>query len=129
MRIISLSLYYFSWHYSHAFRNIFGVWSNFLWFVYHFFSVPILFATLFAPWKRMQEERDRVFDLERIASAIVVNVVMRIVGFFVRSIFIIIGMVALVTVVVFGVVFYIFWVLAPFIVVIVLIAGFINLFI
>ena len=77
----------------------------------------------------MQEERDRVFDLERIASAIVVNVVMRIVGFFVRSIFIIIGMVALVTVVVFGVVFYIFWVLAPFIVVIVLIAGFINLFI
>ena len=77
----------------------------------------------------MQEERDRVFDLERIASAIVVNVVMRIVGFFVRSIFIIIGMVALVTVVVFGAVFYIFWVLAPFIVVIVLIAGFINLFI
>ena len=38
---------YLSWHYTRAFRDIGSVWLNFMWFILHFFSMPLFLRTLF----------------------------------------------------------------------------------
>ena len=83
---------YFSWHYGAALKKGLIIWRNFLWFVAHFFSIGLLFRTLFSPWKRMHEYYGRGFDLGRYFETLIINVIMRLVGFFARSIFILAGL-------------------------------------
>lgn len=83
---------YLIWHYSEAVEDIFYLWRNFSWFFYHYFSIPLLFKTIFSPFYRIQTSYDiRDFNLEDIASTFALNVVSRIIGFFIRSLVLIIG--------------------------------------
>lgn len=65
---------------------------NIQWFLLHFFSVPELVRSLFAPFHRMRERKKQGFDPEDIFEVFVINILMRIVGAFVRLIFIIAGL-------------------------------------
>lgn len=124
MSIFSLIGNYFLWHYSTAFINMFRIWGDFFWFVYHFFSIPVLVHTLFSPWKKIHEERESVgFNVQDIFSALVVNTIMRIIGFFFRVILIAVGMFSVVFVFVAGVVVFAVWVLAPVLILVSLISG------
>lgn len=49
MQLALLIPEYLVWHYSKAIRLILNIASNFIWFVYHFFSVPLLSNTIFSP--------------------------------------------------------------------------------
>ena len=109
--------YYFKWHYSQALVDIKNIWKNFLVFVYNFFSVPTLLFSLFSPWQRMQEGLPKGFGLEEAFGMIVVNTLMRLVGAFVRSIFIVIGTVSLVLCLCFGIIVYCFWIVLPVVVI------------
>jgi len=82
---------YLVWHYSRAFRDIFSLWFNFMWFVTHFFSIPLLFRTLFSPWKRLSDEYERA-GIEKMAETFVFNLMSRVLGGVVRSIFLGIGL-------------------------------------
>ena len=80
---------YLKWHYGRALADFRGVWVDLLWFVGHVFSVPMMLRTLFSPWRRMNEALPRSFmDLEAIGEALIVNVLMRIVGFVARIVII-----------------------------------------
>lgn len=83
------------WYYSRAFYGIVSVWMNLMWFVTHFFSIPLLLKTLFAPWKRMTDSSHHA-GLEDLLATIVMNIMTRIFGAIIRMCIILIGLFVLV---------------------------------
>ena len=107
---------YIKWHYSSALFDILRVWGNFLWFILHTSSTGPLIQTLISPWKRIHEEKPPkgTFDPSYYAGSIVVNILMRIVGFLVRSFIIILSLILVSLTFIFGVFFILLWLVAPF---------------
>ncbi len=129
MSIFSLIGNYFLWHYSKAFVSLFRVWSNFVWFLYHFFSIPVLFRTLFSPWKKIHEEKQHAgFNLQDFLSVLIINTIMRIIGFFFRVVLIFIGALCIFTIFLALIVSLVVWLFAPVLIVLTFIAGIIFLF-
>ncbi len=108
---------YFAWHYLRAWKELFHVWLNFLWFVIHFFSIPELFQSLFAPWKRITEERKRGFSFEDLAAFVIINLLSRCIGAVLRATIIVAGLCVLTLTIIAGVVTYLFWLCAPLIII------------
>jgi hypothetical protein len=108
---------YFVWHYTEAWFLIWGVWRNFLWFVIHFFSIPQLMRSWFAPFKRITEGRGDKFDLEDLASYIIIGFLSRILGALVRTIIIVIGLITLALTMIGGFAVYLLWALVPFMII------------
>jgi hypothetical protein len=79
------------WYYSVGLGVLFRAWMNLHWFLYHYFSIPVLLKTFFAPFRRIREYRARGFDPKDIFEVLVVNTLMRAVGVLVRSVVIVIG--------------------------------------
>ncbi len=104
---------YLSWHYTRAFRDIGSVWLNFMWFILHFFSIPLLLRTLFSPWRRVSAGHKKG-DLEDYAQAIAFNLMSRLVGFLVRIVLVVVGLIALTLLILGFVVFLIAWSFLPF---------------
>lgn len=104
---------YLLWHYSTALREIWHVYKNFVWFITHLFSLPQLIKSLFAPWKRMTEEREGGFNLEAIAGYIIINLLSRVIGTLIRLTIIIAGLTALILITLSLLSFYILWLSAP----------------
>ncbi len=104
---------YVKWHYGRGLRELFDVAGNFLWFVAHFFSFKLLIKTLFSPWKRLGEHYEGGFNLSAFASVLVVNGLMRIVGFITRSLVLLVGFVSYILVLIFSFFISIIWLLAP----------------
>lgn len=86
--------HFFVWYFSSAFLNIFNVWKNFMWFILHFFSIPLLLKTLFSPWKRMTDT-DRHRTIEEFFSGVIMNLMSRVFGAFVRLSIVTVGVIAL----------------------------------
>jgi len=123
MQLLLILPGYFLWHYTFGLKNIWHVWLNLLWFINRLFSIPLLLRTLLSPWKRIQETEKTGFNLERFAENIVANMMSRVVGAFVRIPVILLGIFSLVSTLIFGVLFYIFWIFAPAFVFIIFAAG------
>ncbi len=86
MKFFMIGPYYLNWHYTRGFIELFKNLWNFIIFEFHFFSVKDLLLTLLSPFQRLHENYGRsIIDFERVFSALVVNIVMRIIGFFIRS--------------------------------------------
>jgi len=109
---------YFVWHYGEALSDIFRLWTNFIWFFYNFFSIPVLLKTLFSPWQRISEVKTKPgFHVEDIAEVVVANFAMRLVGAIIRVIFIILGTITVVAVAWLGLLIIAVWFLLPVLVV------------
>jgi len=106
-------LAYIKWHYGQGMKEFFGVAGNFLWFILHFFSFKLLLKTLFAPWKRLGEHYEGGLDISAFASSLVVNGLMRIVGFVTRILVLSVGLISFVLMLAFSFFIFIIWVLAP----------------
>ncbi len=129
MSIFRLIGNYFLWHYSIAFVRMFHIFGNLFWFLYHFFSIPVLFRTLFSPWKKIHEQRESDgFNLKDILSALIINTMMRIVGFFFRVILITISVISIIFLFLLSVFFFLFWVFAPMLILLSFVSGIIFLF-
>ena len=105
-------LRYFVWHYTEAPGDIFLVWRNFFWFIGHYFSIPLLFRTLFSPWKRMSEHYQKD-GLEALVEVIVLNIMSRMLGFIVRCFLLLLGIITELLLIVSLCVFYAVWVMFP----------------
>jgi hypothetical protein len=114
---------YFRWHYGRAFSELFHLWLNFLWFVIHFFSIKELSRSLFAPWRRMTEEKKRDISFENIAAYIIVNLLSRVVGFIMRSSVLIVGLISLSITIVIGSIIFLLWIFLPAITVAAFVSG------
>ena len=101
-----------AWYYTRAFRDMLNVWGNLMWFAIHFFSIPLLMRTLFAPWKRMTDEYHRT-GFEDILETFLMNMLSRVFGALVRIFFISAGLVFLVVGCLSLLVFLVVWVCMP----------------
>lgn len=121
--------YYLAWHYTRAILDFFDLWKNFLWFVFQFFSIPLLLKTLFAPFKRLKEKGSGdVTDLEGFLEALVVNTIMRLVGFIFRSVVIVFGLLTYTVTLFAGIVAFFLWLLLPALIAFLLVASIIGFF-
>jgi len=117
MRVIFVLIHYVWWHYTNAVLELSRNYLNILGFLENFFSLGHLSRNLLSPWKRLGEEYPRRFDPGAFVSTLIVNLLMRVVGIFVRLIFIVFGlMVILLSTIVF-VLFLTIWLFLPFILV------------
>ncbi len=123
MLLIQLLANYFIWHYTLAIKNIFLIWGDFVWFLWNYFSIRQLTGTFFFPWKRLGETATDIFDFYNYFFAIVINLLMRIVGIFIRSVVIISGLMGILLMILSGLVFIVAWFFMPFIVIVVLGVG------
>jgi hypothetical protein len=128
MRAFLIAPYYIHWHYSRALKGIVVITGNLMWFCWHFFSVGLLLETLFSPWQRIQEQHKRGLDIEGYLSTVTVNLVMRCVGIFIRSIFIVLGLASIVLVGIGGLAVFAMWLVLPAAIIFAFILGFILLF-
>ena len=93
------------------------------------FSIGLLSKTLFAPFKRLQEERKKgSLKFEDWGGAIIVNVLMRFVGFGVRTVIIAVGLIFILFTVVIGLMAFVLWLILPLGGAFLLVFGFSQLF-
>lgn len=117
MDVVRLSYSIFIWIYTQGLVDLLRIWKNFLALIYRVFSFPDLIKTFFSPWRRLKEPYSNGpgVDFEQIAGALVANTMMRIVGAFVRTIFLALGLIFLIITAVVGVLVFCVWILMPFV--------------
>jgi len=121
-------LVFWRWYYTEAVKDVLTAWKNFIFFAINYFSIPLLFKTLFAPWKRDATKRPRGLDLKRFFEYITFNAISRGLGFVVRFFTIIAGIVYLILTIAIGAVFFVLWLVLPFVILGLLIFAVILLF-
>ncbi len=129
MKFFMIVPQYLYWHYSAGFvewtRNLF----NFLEFEFHFFSVKDLLLTLFSPFQRLKEKYSgSPLDIEAILSVLLVNIIMRFVGFVVRSVLLIVATVVITLSFLATLLLLLIWVILPFLLVGLLLGSFVAYF-
>lgn len=115
---------YFLWHYSFALTAWWRIYGNCLWFLYHFFSVSILIRTLFSPWRRLAENYSSGFVPQVIAETLVVNTLMRLVGFTIRVSFLLFAWCVIIGAFFLGWLTLVLWLVAPLLIPFVFLIGF-----
>lgn len=128
MNILLFLPLYLRWHYTKSLKDLYENLKSWFLFIPQFFSLPVLFKTLFSPWKRLSESYHTGFDPEAFFSTFVVNSILRVVGFFVRFLTIITAIILEVLFVIFSFGLYIFWLIFPLFLVFILALVFKNLF-
>ena len=114
---------FFHWYFVLAPKDILSIWAGYLQANLHYFAIILLLRTLFAPWHRDLEGYGRGFDFGRYFRVFTMNMVSRGVGFVVRLVVVLVGLSAEVLILAAGLVFLIFWIVAPVILTIMLIKG------
>ncbi len=115
-KLVAIIPTYFVWHYTTALRDFERVSDNLLWFVFHFFSVDALLKSLFSPWKRLS--KDESVRHPTFFSNLIINILMRFVGFGIRTITIMIGLVTFIVGTFLFIVVFLGWLFLPFLVVV-----------
>jgi len=110
-------LVFWRWYYGDALKNILTAWRNYIIFALHYFSIPLLLRTLFAPWRRDITRKPHGLDFKKIFEYVAFNAISRGLGFLVRLFTIIFGIVFLFGVIVLGAVFFVIWIFLPLVLV------------
>ncbi|MEX2515062.1 MAG: hypothetical protein WD335_02965 [Candidatus Paceibacterota bacterium] len=104
---------YTYWHYTSAVKALLFHARNFVVFLWTFFAIPGLLATLLSPWQRLQESYDSGFDIKEKLATFIVNSLMRLVGGFVRIVMILFGAAVLVLSMILLLLVTVIWFLLP----------------
>lgn len=112
MSPLSLPISYLLWHYTAAWGDVLRLYRNFSWFLWNMFSIELLSKTLLSPWHRLHEGSDKTTG--GILGSIILNLILRCIGFFARAGTIIIGLVALFLFSLLSIIFLALWPFLPF---------------
>jgi len=114
---------YLIWHYGEAFKDIWNHLKNLLSFIYHFFSIPVLLKTFFAPWRKLGEQYPKGIDIAGMLSTFFINSLMRCIGALFRFCLIVFGCVVLFAAFCLGLFTFVFWAVFPVILIVVFLSG------
>lgn len=124
MKFFLIGPYYIYWHYGRGISSLVKNLINIISFEFHLFSVKELLLTLFSPFQRLREDYGgSPLDIETILSSFIVNVVMRLVGFFVRSVILLFAFVVILFTLIMFPIILIFWLLLPIIILLLVIGS------
>lgn len=105
----------FTWHYSFGTNFYLHRYKSAVLGVIHYFSLPLLLPTLFAPWKRlMMSDNKHGFDFVEWLNVVSFNMVSRVVGAVVRLVLFFAGSLILIFILIFGSLGLILWTVMPF---------------
>ena len=110
---MAIILVFWRWYYGEAIGNVLNAWRNFIIFALNYFSIPLLLKTLFAPWKRDITRKPRGLDIKKFLDYLAFNLISRGLGFLVRLVTILVGIVFLILVAVAGAIFFVLWLVMP----------------
>jgi ATP-dependent Clp protease ATP-binding subunit ClpC len=112
---MKLVLKYLQLHFLKGPKEIIRITVNFLIFIFHYFSIGLLFRTLFAHWKRIYLEKTvSGFIPSEWLNRLSFNVISRGIGFLVRVIIIFLGLIMEIFVLVLGMTVLGIWLVLPF---------------
>lgn len=130
MNALSLPLEYLLWHYSRALLDLYGIVRNYAWAIGHVFSVKVLISTLFVPWHRMHEQSAGLFsDPGEFFGNLLVNITLRIVGFFVRALILLFALFSWCLLVMCAIFVFISWLLLPGVLIMLTVGAITSLFV
>lgn len=104
---------YIVWRFFDVPKNIIGAWQNYLAFNLNYFSIPLLFKTLFSYWHRYHMGYGRGFDLKRYFEAFTFNIISRVLGAVTRLFLIAIGIVVEIFIFFAGIIIFLLWLFLP----------------
>jgi len=119
--MLSVIPIFWKWYYGKAINNILNGWKNFILFALEYFSIPLLFKTLFAPWKRDITKKPKGFNFKKIFEYFSFNLISIAIGFFIRFLAICVGILFLFLVIILGAILFILWLCLPLIFIVFLI--------
>lgn len=93
------------------------VWQNYLLFGLNYFSILLLLKTIFSPWRGYNWKYPKALDVKEIFSTFISNVFSRVLGFVMRVVLIISGILVEIFIVFAGGALILFWILIPFIII------------
>ena len=116
---------YLRWHFGTGLRELYEFWENLAWFGYHFFSIPLLAKTLIRPIYRIHETAPPTagLNIELFFENLTVNLIARIVGFFLRVFLIAVGILYEFAILIIGPAFLAVWLLLPVLAVVFMFMG------
>ncbi|MBU4351379.1 hypothetical protein L6250_02290 [Candidatus Parcubacteria bacterium] len=118
--IILLWLY---WHFVEAPKQIFRGWMNILVFNWNYFSVTLLFKTLFAYWHQYRWHYPRGFDIGKYLEVFFSNMISRILGAIMRTFMIFFGIIVQFGILIIGLAALITWLAMPLLIVLGILKG------
>ncbi len=124
----SIIVQFWVWYYTEAVKSLIKIWFDFIRFVKEYYSIPLLLKTLFSPWRRDITKKPRGFDLKKLFEALAFNAISRGFGFIARFFTIMLGLINLFGVLILGFLALILWIFLPFILLGLILTGFILLF-
>lgn len=127
MNFLLIFPHYISWHYTKAISDLLNLFKNFARFIWTFFSIKLLLQTLFVPFQKLSVKRTKKLDLEDFFSALVTNLLMRLIGFIIRTFFILIGIFSMLFFILAYSVLFIVWIILPLVLLSMFVLGVIAL--
>ncbi len=124
MKALLIPAYYLAWHYTSAIAHLLAIYRNVVFFSFNFFSIKILFRTLFMPFSR----KNKVAKNEEDREHLVVTIMMSLLGFIIRTATVICGACAMLLVFLFWTLMLCIWMVLPFVAIILFIFGMISFF-
>jgi len=104
------------WHYTEGLQFYISRWLSYFDWINHYFSVPLLISTLFAPWKRLVvEDRLPGFNIRKFFEKITFNIISRGIGAVIRFSLFWVGLIFIIVVYVAGILGLIVWLAFPLI--------------
>ncbi len=126
MTIFRLLLSYLFWHYTLAWADLVRLYRNLAWFLWNFFSIGLLAHTLLSPWRRLHEGARK--EAGGLLGSLIMNTILRSVGFFARVATISFGLASLALLSVAFAVCLVLWPLVPLIASALTLTGLLGLF-
>ena len=127
MKILLSFLGYLKWHYGRALITTFEFWKNILIYLFNFFSIKSLVGNFFTPWKRLADTYPKNFDLRIYFFTFLTNMIMRIVGMFLRSIVLVVGFFVIALYIICLPVALVVWLLLPLLIIWLIVYGLIRI--
>jgi len=110
---MSIFLQALVWQFFDAPKAIWRAWRNFLLFNLNYFSLPLLFRTLFSHWHKYRYSYGRFFELWKNIEVLIFNLMSRLIGAMMRIAYIVIGFVVEIIIILGGAIILIGWLLLP----------------
>jgi len=104
---------YLSWHFFDVPKDILRGWKNFLKFGLNYFSISLLFKTLFSHWRKYRWFYPKGFDIGKYIEVFFSNLISRILGAILRIFLIITGVLAEIFIIFAGIVIFLGWLILP----------------